>query len=214
MPWLKQVKGVLEAWYPGSGGGPAIADILFGDVDPSGHLPITFPASESQLPRPVLDVGSGDPNFSVNYDIEGAAVGYKWFRKNRLRPLFPFGYGLSYTSFSFSNLRVASAATPGVTFDVANTGSVSGYAVPQVYLGLRGRGEAPIRLVGFAKAHLNPGQTRHLAISIDPRLLAEFDGTADRWVMKAGRYPLFLATSSSDVVQTGSIDLPGGTLAP
>ena len=122
MPWLGQVRGVLEAWYPGSGGGPAIAGTLFGDVGPSGRLPITFPASESQLPRPVLDVGSG-PDFFVNYDIEGAAVGYKWFRKNHRRPLFPFGYGLSYTRFSFSNLHVASAATPGVSFDVVNTGS-------------------------------------------------------------------------------------------
>ncbi len=215
MPWLGQVKGVLETWYPGSGGGPAIANTLFGDNDPSGHLPITFPASESQLPRPVLDVGSSsDPDFPINYNIEGAAVGYKWFRKNNLQPLFPFGYGLSYTSFSFSNFQVSLITTPSVTFDVVNTGKVGGYAVPQVYLGLQGRGESPTRLVGFTKIYLNPGQTRHVTITGDPRLLAEFDGTSDRWVIKGGSYPLHLATSSSDIVQTTSVTLPDATLIP
>ncbi len=215
MPWLKEVKGVIETWYPGSGGGPAIANTLFGDNNPSGHLPITFPASESQLPRPVLDVGSSsDRNFPVDYTIEGAAVGYKWFGKNSLTPLFPFGYGLSYTSFSFSNLQVSFGTTPRITLDVLNTGKVGGYVVPQVYLGLGKRGESPTRLVGFTKVYLNPSQTRHVTVSVDPRLLAEFDGTSDRWVIKGGRYPLYLATSSSDIVQTTSVDLPGTTLAP
>ncbi len=215
MPWLGQVKGLLESWYPGSGGGPAIASVLFGDVNPSGHLPITFPASEAQLPRPVLDVGSGSgADFAVNYDIEGAAVGYKWFQKNNLHPLFPFGFGLSYTSFSFSNLRATFTTTPGVAFDVSNTGSRAGYAVPQIYLGLQKRGEAPTRLVGFSKVYLEPGQTRHVTVSGDPRLLAEFDNAADCWVIKGGSYPLYLATSSSDVVQATTLDLPDATLAP
>lgn len=215
MPWLHQVKGVLEAWYPGSGGGAAIADILFGAVDPSGRLPISFPASEQQLPRPVLDVPARDGrDLHVNYDIEGAAVGYKWFQKQRLTPLFPFGYGLGYTSFAFSGLAVTSPDTPTVTFDVTNTGSRAGAVVPQLYLGLLDRGEAPARLIGFTKLRLEPGETRHVAITGDPRLLAEFDGSADRWVIKAGRYPFRLATSSSSIVQTVFAFLSPRTLDP
>ncbi len=215
MPWLHQVKGVLEAWYPGSGGGAAIADILFGAVDPSGRLPISFPASEQQLPRPVLDAPARNGrDLHVNYDIEGAAVGYKWFQKQRLTPLFPFGYGLGYTSFAFSGLAVTSPDTPTVTFDVTNTGSRAGAVVPQLYLGLLDRGEAPARLIGFTKLRLQPGETRHVAITGDPRLLAEFDGSADRWVIKAGRYPFRLATSSSSIVQTVFAFLSPRTLDP
>ena len=215
MPWLSQVKGVLEAWYPGSGGGPAIANVLFGDVNPSGHLPITFPASESQLPRPVLDVGtSTNQNFHINYNIEGAAVGYKWFQKQGLKPLFPFGYGLSYTHFSYGELHATSGKTLTATFTVTNTARVGGYAVPQLYLGLKGRGEAPSRLVGFTKLLLQPGQTRTVSITADPRLLAEFDGISDRWVVKGGSYPLYLGTSSSDIVRTASTNLGSQTLAP
>ncbi len=215
MPWLHQVKGVLEAWYPGSGGGPAIADILFGAAGPSGRLPISFPASERQLPRPVLDVPTpGRADFHVNYDIEGAAVGYKWFQKRHLAPLFPFGYGLGYTSFAFSCLAVPSPDTASVTFDVTNTGRRAGAVVPQLYLGLLGRGEAPERLIGFTRLTLQPGETRHVRIAGDPRLLAEFDGRSDRWVIKGGRYPFRLATSSADIVQTVSATLSSRTLAP
>jgi beta-glucosidase len=215
MPWLSKVKGVLEAWYPGSGGGPAIANVLFGDVNPSGHLPITFPASESQLPRPVLDVGtSTDQNFHVNYNIEGAAVGYKWFQAKGLTPLFPFGYGLSYTSFSYGEPHATSGRTLTTTFTVTNTGRSAGYAVPQLYLGLQGRGEAPTRLVGFTKVLLKPGQTRTVSVTADPRLLAEFDGDTNRWVIKGGRYPLYLATSSTDIVRTTSTTLSSQSLAP
>lgn len=148
MPWLSQVKGVLEAWYPGSGGGAAIANVLFGDVNPSGHLPLTFPASERQLPRPALDVGTPtNRNFPIDYTVEGAAVGYKWFQKKNLTPLFPFGYGLSYTTFSYGELHATSGNALTATFTVTNTGARAGYAVPQLYLGLQGRGEAPTRLV-------------------------------------------------------------------
>ncbi len=137
MPWLSKVGGVVEAWYPGSEGGEAIARVLTGEVDASGRLPVTFPASVDQLPRPVLD---GDPKtpdalFAVDYPIEGAAVGYKWFDKKGHQPLFAFGHGLSYTSFAYENLK---AETKGdvltVSFDVKNTGKRTGKAVPQVYV--------------------------------------------------------------------------------
>ncbi|NPD65328.1 glycosyl hydrolase [Lichenicola cladoniae] len=215
MPWLAQVMGVLEAWYPGSGGGAAIANVLFGDVNPSGHLPLTFPASECQLPRPVLDVGTPtNRNFPIDYTVEGAAVGYKWFQKKHLTPLFPFGYGLSYTTFSYGELHATSGNALTATFTVTNTGARAGYAVPQLYLGLQGRGEAPTRLVGFAKVMLQPHQSRSVSITADPRLLAEFDGTNDRWVVKAGHYPLYLGTSANDIVRTGTTTLSSQSLAP
>ena len=215
MPWLGQVRGVIEAWYPGAGGGPALARILFGDVNPSGHLPVTFPASEQQLPRPVLDVGTtADQDFHVNYNVEGAAVGYKWFQKNALTPLFPFGYGLSYTDFSYSHFQVRSGNTLSASFSVTNTGRVAGYALAQVYLGLDGRGEAPTRLIGFTKLFLQPGQTRSTTVVADPRLLAEFDGSSDNWKIAGGTYRVFLNSSSADVRQIATTTLEAKTLAP
>jgi beta-glucosidase len=137
MPWLDKVGGVVEAWYPGSEGGEAIARVLTGEVDASGRLPVTFPAALAQLPRPVLD---GDPSkpddgFPVDYTIEGAAVGYKWFDKKGHAPLFAFGHGLSYTSFAYDNLKAeAKDGALTVSFDVRNTGKRAGKAVPQVYV--------------------------------------------------------------------------------
>ena len=129
MPWLGAVGGVLEAWYPGAAGGEAVARLLYGAADPSGHLPITFPASESQLPRPVIPQG-----LHVDYSIDGAAVGYKWFANRQETPLFPFGFGLSYTRFSAAHLSVTGGARPRVSLSVTNTGLVPGQAVPQVYV--------------------------------------------------------------------------------
>ncbi|MCQ8241507.1 beta-glucosidase family protein [Rhizosaccharibacter radicis] len=215
MPWLKQARAVLSAWYPGSGGGAAIANVLWGDVNPSGHLPITFPASEKQLPRPVLDAGTAsNQNFHINYDIEGAAVGYKWFSKTNQTPLFPFGHGLSYTSFSFGEPVVTGGRTLSARFTVTNTGDLAGAAVPQLYLGLNGRGEAPIRLVGFSKLFLRPHESRTVTLAADPRLLAEFDGNSDRWRVKAGHYQVFLARSATDIVHTADTDLSAQELAP
>ena len=215
MPWLGQVKGVIEGWYPGAGGGPALARILFGDVNPSGHLPITFPASEQQLPRPVLDVWTqANPNFHVNYNVEGAAVGYKWFQKNNLTPLFPFGFGLSYTNFAYSNFNVQSGGTLSASFSVTNIGHVAGYAVPQIYLGLAGRGESPTRLVAFSKVLLNPGQTRNVTVKADPRLLANFNGATDKWNIVGGSYQVLLASSSAKIEQTTTTTLQARNLAP
>jgi beta-glucosidase len=145
MPWLNQVAGVLEAWYPGSEGGPAIARVLSGAVNPSGHLPVTFPRTLAQLPRATI---AGDaPNdkpFDVHYD-EGGAVGYRWYAKKGLEPLFPFGHGLSYTTFSQSkpSARVEGGEVK-VTFVVRNTGKRAGKSVAQVYVSpVAGGWEAP-----------------------------------------------------------------------
>jgi beta-glucosidase len=201
MPWLDQVGAVLAAWYPGTSGGEAIARVLFGVVNPSGHLPVSFPQSESQLPRPVLD---GDRTheerrFTVNYH-EGATVGYKWFDAKGIKPLYPFGYGLSYTEFAHSDLT--SEYKNGqlhVRFKLANTGGVKGKAVAQVYVApLKGGWEAPKRLGGWHKVELAPGQSTGVELVIDPRLLAMFDSRSKRWRVAAGQYRIMLAQHAGD----------------
>jgi beta-glucosidase len=171
MPWLDKVSAVLEAWHPGSGGGQAIGDVLFGRTNPSGRLPVTFPKSLDQLPRPKLD-GVGVPDgqtFDVDYRIEGAAVGYKWFDKKGLEPLFPFGFGLSYTRFAYSDLKVADDHGRLVaSFTVKNAGPVAGQDTPQLYASDKGAcgWEAPKRLIGWTKLALQPGESRTVQVEI------------------------------------------------
>jgi beta-glucosidase len=214
MPWIDRVASVLEAWYPGTRGGEAIANLLFGKVDPSGRLPATFPRDESQLVRPQLD-GIGlprDQGFAVTYS-EGATVGYKYYDARNLQPLFPFGHGLSYTSFGYSGLQAANRnGELIVSFRVRNTGRRRGMDVPQVYVGpVGGAGwEAPKRLAGFKKVDLAPGGETIVTIKVDPRLLALFKG--GQWRQAAGRYQVMLGASSRDIRQTVSIRLPARRL--
>jgi beta-glucosidase len=201
MPWLPKVAAVLEAWYPGTSGGEAIAGVLFGEVNPSGHLPATFPASESQLPRPALDgfPEVADRRFDVEYR-EGAAVGYKWFDLKGLRPLFPFGHGLSYTEFALSDL--VAGVKDGVlqaSFSVRNVGKVAGKEVAQVYVSPVGaQWEAPKRLVGFRKVEVQPGGAAKASISVDPRLLAMYDSASKTWKVAKGDYKVILAADAAD----------------
>jgi beta-glucosidase len=201
MPWLPGVAAVLEAWYPGTSGGEAIAGILFGDADPSGHLPATFPASEAQLPRPAVDGYPYVPErrFETDYH-EGAAVGYKWFDLKGLKPLFPFGYGLSYTDFTLTGLEAA--VKDGVvtaSFTVTNVGKRAGKEVAQVYVApVAARWEAPKRLGGFAKVEVRPGAAAHASVTVDPRLLAVWDPATKHWNVAAGDYRVILASSAAD----------------
>jgi beta-glucosidase len=201
MPWLPNVSAVLEAWYPGTSGGEAIAGVLFGEVNPSGHLPATFPASESQLPRAVLDgyPEVADSRFDVEYR-EGAAVGYKWFDLKGLKPLFPFGHGLSYTEFALSDL--SASAKNGIlqaSFTVNNVGRLVGKEVAQVYVSpLKARWEAPKRLVGFKKVDVQPGAGVKATISVDPRLLAMYDTATKTWKVAKGDYKVILAADAAD----------------
>jgi beta-glucosidase len=211
MPWLSKVGGVVEAWYPGSEGGEAIARVLTGEVDASGRLPVTFPAALDQLPRPVLD---GDPKkpddlFAVDYTIEGAAVGYKWFDKKGHQPLFAFGHGLSYTTFAYDNLKAeAKGGVLTVSFDVRNTGKRTGKAVPQVYVSPKAGGwEAPQRLAGFKKVELAPGATTRVSLSVDPRLLATWNDKAHGWSVAAGDYTVTLGASSRDAAAKAQVAL-------
>jgi beta-glucosidase len=200
MPWRDKVKAIVQAWYPGQAGGQAIADILAGKVNPSGRLPITFPASLAQTPRPELS-GLGTPwgtPTTVRYD-EGAEVGYRWYAKQSRKPMYAFGHGLSYTSFSYSDLKVSGGETVMVTFTVTNTGKVAGADVPQVYL-TDAPDEKRMRLLGFERVALAPGASRTVTVTAEPRLLARFDGAAGRWRIAAGSYRIALGNSAEDLV--------------
>ncbi len=206
MPWLGSVSAVLEAWFPGQRGGPAIANILFGAANPSGKLPITFPASVNDLPRPVIAGANANSPFPVTYS-EGYVIGYKWFDEAGKTPLFPFGFGLSYTTFSVANASVVSnltAANPSllVSMDVTNTGSVAGAEVAQVYLGLpTSTGEPPKRLVGWQKVSLQPGVTQRVTVEVDQNdsshPMSYWDVGSNSWVVAPGDYPVYVGDSSA-----------------
>ena len=207
MPWVSRVPAIVEAWYPGRAGGRAIADVLTGRVNPSGHLPVTFAASDDQLPRPVRPGGNTETeNFPLPYS-EGSAVGYKWFDKNKLQPLFPFGHGLSYTTFEYGPTSAALGPNGSVhvRFTIRNTGRRPGMAVGQVYASrVAGGWEAPKRLVGFAKVDIAPGQSKSVEIDVDPRLLATFDSATQSWQIAGGGYQFLVGASSRDLRSSAS----------
>jgi beta-glucosidase len=216
MPWLSSVSAVLEAWYPGQSGGQAIANILFGKVNPSGKLPITFPASVNDLPRPTIPIPSPPTStapFDIDYTIEGFNVGYKWFEAQNIQPLFAFGYGLSYTTFSISNLQLTpdSPTSSGfqVSFNLKNTGTLAGAEVAQVYLGLpASTGEPPQRLVGWSKLLLQPGAQQTVTVTVDANAsshpLSYWSVSANSWVTAPGTYTVYVGNSSDNVSTAGT----------
>lgn len=215
MPWAGRVPAIVEAWYPGTKGGAAIANILTGRTNPSGHLPVTFYQSEAQLPRPVRPGSNSEMDQFVLPYSEGAAVGYKWVDRNNLQPLFPFGHGLSYTSFDFGPVSAAPSPDGGlrVQFTLRNTGRREGMEVGQVYASSPGAGwEAPRRLVGFAKVDLAPGAAQSVVVDVDPRLLATFDEQDHAWKIAPGRYTLSLGGSSRDLRSNTTVMLRGLSL--
>ncbi len=214
-PWLSKVAAVIEAWYPGERGGQALADILTGKADPSGRLPITFPASEAQLPRPQIP-GLGLPagsSVEVDYDIEGSDVGYRWFARTAAKPLFPFGYGLSYTRFAFSRLEVTGGRTLEVAFDLQNVGDRPGAEAAQVYLTSKA-GQKTLRLIGFSKVALQPGETRRVTIQADPRVLADFDPAAHGWRIDKGAYEVVVGRFAGDEALLGAAELKARRFGP
>lgn len=214
MPWLDQAGAVVEAWYSGAKGGEAIADVLFGDVDASGRLPVTFPASEAQLPRPEIPGWglSGTAKFDVDFP-EGSNVGYRWFAAKGLKPLFPFGYGLSYTRFDYASLKVDGGKALTVSFDVKNTGGRAGADSPQVYL-TDAHGQTRLRLIGFQRVSLQPGETKHVTLTADPRLLADFDEAGHKWRLDGGTYRVAVGGSSADLKLTGGAKVSARTMKP
>ncbi len=214
MPWVKQAAAVVEAWYPGTSGGPAIARVLTGAVNPSGHLPATFPVSEAQLPRPVIDGKDPHDRVTANYDIEGAAVGYKWFDRQKLTPLFAFGHGLSYTRFAYSDLKVEGAGgMVRATFTVRNVGPMAGADVPQVYVSpAKTVWEAPKRLGGWDKVMLQPGEAKTVSVTVDPRLLAVYDPAGKTWRIAEDDYSVILSQSALAPVASAKVHLPARSI--
>jgi beta-glucosidase len=227
MPWLEKAGAVLEAWYPGQMGGEAIAAILSGAANPSGRLPVTFPVSEDQLPHPKI---RGDPSgapsgpvgrgghygamFTAVYS-EGAAVGYKWFFDRGQQPLFPFGFGLSYSTFALSELAAnVSGQTVTARATVRNSGKRAGTAIPQFYLTGPNGANILLRLVGWDRVDLEPGEHREVAVSIDPRLLATFDQGARRWRIRAGAYQVIAGFDSQHRELTADFELQPASLPP
>jgi beta-glucosidase len=202
LPWLDAVAGVLQAWYPGQEAGNAIADVLFGDAEPSGRLPQTFPVRlEDNAAHGNYPGGQG----RVRYG-EGIFVGYRHHDTKDIAPLFPFGFGLSYTTFAYGNLRLSTESlspdgTLTVTLDVTNTGPRAGQEVVQLYV----RDEKASlprpekELKGFLKVALAPGETKSVTLTLGMRALAYFDDARAAWVAEAGRFEVLVGSSSRDI---------------
>ena len=221
MPWIGQVSAAVEAWYPGIRGAQAIASILFGDVNPSAKLPLTFAKSEADLPHPKLteqpppasdkDMVEMFPGykentrkFDVDYD-EGLLVGYKWYDAKDKTPLFPFGFGLSYTTYKYSNLKVSKDS---VSFQVTNTGARAGAEIAEVYATLpQASGEQFNRLVAWYKVRLAPGESKPVTLLLDPFYLSIFNADKDAWELVPGEYIVQVGGSSRDLPLRGSVRL-------
>ena len=231
-PWRDAVPAILEAWYPGQEGGTAIARVLAGDADPGGRLPVTFPKSEADLPT------AGDPekypgtNETVRYK-EGVLVGYRWFDAKGLEPAFPFGHGLSYTTFRLGDLRAApagaappvraaatfpasalAAPTVDVSVAVTNTGSRSGVAVPQLYLAKpapAGIVQPPRQLAAFGKVALGPGETKRVTLTLTDRSFSYWDAREHAWRIAPGCYGVEVGSSSRDLPLKGTLAQGGAT---
>jgi beta-glucosidase len=215
MPWLGQVKGVLQAWFPGQEEGNALAALLFGDVNPSGKLPQTFPKSQSDLPTktqsqyPGVNDSQGVPHAKYS---EGLKVGYRWYDSQGIQPLFPFGYGLSYTTFSLGALHVkagkGTAATAG--FTVRNTGNRTGAEVAQLYVGMPGKtGEPPKQLKGYSKVVLSPGQSKNVTLSLGRRAFSYW--STGGWTVAKGCYRIMLGSSSRDIAAQKTVSVGGAS---
>jgi beta-glucosidase len=218
MPWHGEVKAILETWYPGIGGAQAMAALLYGDVNPSGKLPVTYAKSAADLPHPEVPglflatrkVGNPDGSSSVvkHYDVkytEGVRFGYKWFDSEHKEPLFPFGFGLSYTTFGYANLKL-DAAHHAVSFTVTNTGKRAGDEVAQAYVELpAAAAESFKRLSGWKRVGLAPGESKTVTVTLDPLTMSVFDVDANRFTMPKGSYKVLVGGSSRDTPLSGTM---------
>ena len=213
MPWRDSVNAIVQAWYPGQAGGQAIAEVISGQVNPSGRLPITFPVDLAQTPRPELpDLGAPlGTSTTIRYS-EGADVGYRWFGKTGEDPMFAFGHGLSYTSFDYRDLVVTGGHTVHASFNVVNIGDRGGADVPQLYLTAAPDGQR-LRLLGFERVELEPGALRRVTIEADPRLLARYDGNAGAWRIQPGSYAVAVGASAVAQRLSAEVEVGGRTFA-
>jgi beta-glucosidase len=215
--WIDHVAGLLQNWYPGQEGGTALAEVLFGDVNPSGRLPISWERSLKD-----------NPSYAWYYPKPGTLqilykddvfVGYRGYEHSGVKPLFPFGFGLSYTSFRYSGLEIHPAGGAGayeVGFDVTNTGTRAGADVAQVYIGEDRPQVArpPQELKGFARVALEAGQTRHVTVPLDARSFSWYDEKAAAWHADAGSFTVHVSRSSADPQLEGKIALPEPIVLP
>ena len=223
MPWAGSVSGVLEAWYPGIRGAEAIANVLFGDVNPTGKLTVTFAKSDQDLPHPEIPgiklqpvptpgrAGRGMlPPFDIPY-TEGLKVGYKWYDAEKKEPLFPFGFGLSYTTYAYSGLKAAASGHDvTVTFTVRNTGKRAGAEIAQVYAGLpAAAGEPPKRLIGWEKVQLGPGESKTVTVKVDPLYISIFNVNKDAWEIAPGDYSVMVGGSSRSLPLNQVVKIAG-----
>jgi beta-glucosidase len=228
MPWAGDVSAIVEAWYAGSAGADALANVIFGDVNPSAKLPVTFPKSDADLPRRSIvkpprestthgesdawkKIAAGLPAFQTTYD-EGLKVGYKWYDAEKKQVLFPFGYGLSYSTYSYANLRVTPGATPGkkisLTFTITNTSNRAGAEIAEVYAALpAAASEPPKRLVGWSKVKLNPAESKDVVVDVDPKYLSIFNVDQNAWQLVPGDYTIMVGGSSQSLPLTQSVSL-------
>jgi beta-glucosidase len=210
MPWLDEVGGVLEAWYPGQRDGDAVAALLFGDAEPSGRLPQTFPGSDAAVPAatPGQWPGSGEGQDAAF--TEGLEVGYRWYDENKVEPLFPFGYGLSYTRFAYDHLRVRrSGPRVSVTFTVRNVGSRKGTEIPQLYVDdPAAAGEPPKQLAGYQRVFLRPHKSALVTMTLTRRAFAYWDSAARKWRVAPGLYRILVGSSSRDIRLHGFLRQP------
>jgi len=224
MPWINQVNSVLEVWYAGTRGAEALANVIFGEVNPSGKLPITFPKSDADLPHPMIvhppkesttngepdawkRIAAGLPAFQIAYD-EGLKVGYKWYDAEKKPVLFPFGYGLSYTTYSYSNLKVTPGKSVHLSFNVKNTGKRAGAEIAEVYASLPvGAGEPPKRLVGWSKVKLNAGESKEVSVEVDPLYLSIFNTDQNSWQLLSGDYTFQVGGSSQSLPLKETVSL-------
>jgi beta-glucosidase len=222
MPWIDKVSGVVEAWYPGIRGAEALAEILTGAVNPTGKLAVTFPRSDADLPHPKLilpppeseinfsapgadisnimsKMAKGLPPFQTYYD-EGLKVGYKWYDAEKKPVLFPFGFGLSYTTYAYSGLSVTPGDTTTVSFTVKNTGKRAGTEIAEVYASLpSSAGEPPKRLIGWARVELAPGESKQVSIPVSQDRLTVYDEASDSWKLTPGHYIIRVGGSSQNL---------------
>jgi beta-glucosidase len=238
-PWRESINALLEAWYPGEDGGTAIAKVLFGDVDPGGRLPASFPQREGDIPTAAGGMaqypGTINPTSNCNLETtlptvpcpyyeetysEGVMIGYRWYDKQRITPAYPFGFGLSYTHFRFSGLRIergtSGEPSASVSVTVTNTGTRTGWAAPELYISLPslpGVPEPPRQLRGFAKLQLAPAQSRRVTMPLDARAFSYWSDTANAWQIAPGCDMIEVGSSSRQLQLSGFI-AQGGAFCP
>jgi len=224
MPWVDAAAAIVEAWYAGSDGANALGNVLFGSVNPSGKLPNTFPKSDADLPHPTITQpppesrhfdgavtpekwAAGLPAFQVTYD-EGIKVGYKWYDAEKKPVLFPFGFGLSYTTYRYSGLTVTPGDKVKVSFTVTNTGARDGAEIAEVYAALPASAEEPPkRLIGWSKVQLKAGEKKTVDLEIDPKYLSIYDEGKDGWTLLPGEYTILAGGSSDKLPLTATVSL-------